>query len=122
MANGWRVREMTWSESESEAAQSSESESAETPLPPPVPWFIAKCRAGNGSNFDLPVLDLSAGGCLVETGFRAFKVGERVLVRLPGLSAIPGEVVWIEDKTAGLAFESVLHGAVLEHLVAGRPS
>ena len=71
---------------------------------------------------DVPVIDLSAGGCLVELGFRGFKEGERVLVHLPGLSAIPGEVVWIEEKDAGIAFEAVLHDAVLEHLMAARQS
>lgn len=92
------------------------------PPAPPVrrPWFVAKCRTASGSKYDLPVLDLSAGGCLVELGFRAFKLGERVLVGLPGLSAIPGEVVWIEEKDAGIAFEAVLHEAVYENLVAAR--
>jgi len=94
---------------------------AEAQAPPArVPWFVAKCRTASGSKYDLPVLDLSAGGCLVELGFRAFKTGERVLVGLPGLSAIPGEVVWIEEKDAGIAFESVLHEAVLENLTAAR--
>ena len=85
-----------------------------------VAWFVAKCRTASGSKYDLPVMDLSAGGCLVELGFRGFKLGERVLVGLPGLSAIPGEVVWIEEKDAGIAFEAVLHEAVLENLTAAR--
>lgn len=92
-----------------------------SPLPPArVPWFVAKCRTASGTKYDLPVMDLSAGGCMVELGFRAFKQGERVLVGLPGLSAIPGEVVWIEEKDAGIAFESVLHEAVFENFVAAR--
>lgn len=97
------------------------AEPAQVPAPPVrVPWFVAKCRTASGSKYDLPVLDLSAGGCLVELGFRAFKTGERVLVGLPGLSAIPGEVVWIEERDAGIAFESVLHEAVYENLLAAR--
>lgn len=96
---------------------------AQPPAPPArTAWFVAKCRAANGSNYDLPVFDLSAGGCLVELGFRGFKLGERVLVRLPGLAAIPGEVVWMEEKDAGIAFEAVLHEAVLENLMAARQS
>ena len=89
-------------------------------VPVRVPWFVAKCRTASGSKYDLPVMDLSAGGCLVELGFRGFKLGERVLVGLPGLSAIPGEVVWIEEKDAGIAFEAVLHEAVFENLIAAR--
>ncbi|MGE3689949.1 MAG: PilZ domain-containing protein [Novosphingobium sp.] len=111
---------MNRSRHESDTVCASEEQDEIPEAPPPVPWFVAKCRAGSGSNFDLPVLDLSAGGCLVKVGFRAFKLGERVLVRLPGLSAVPAEVVWVEETTAGIAFESVLHDAVLEHLVAAR--
>ena len=85
-----------------------------------VPWFAAKIRNSGGSKFELPVLDLSAGGCLVDVGFRAFKVEERVTVGLPGLAAVPAEVVWIEGQNAGIAFEHVLHEAVLENLIAAR--
>ena len=104
-----------------EAPYESSGESETTAAPVRVPWFIARCRSATGSKCDLPVLDLSAGGCLVELGFRAFHEGDRVLVTLPGLSASPAEVVWIEDRNAGIAFESVLHEAVLEHLMACRP-
>ena len=110
---------MTRSEWQDEPSTSDTgAEIVETPAR--VPWFVAKVRTAGGSNYDLPVLDLSAGGCLVELGFRAFKIEERVLVRLPGLSAIPGEVVWIEEKDAGIAFEAVLHEAVYENLIAAR--
>jgi hypothetical protein len=106
---------MILSDCENEETQSCVSGSA---MPARQSWFVAKCRTSRGSNFDLPVLDLSAGGILVETGFRAFNVGERVLVRLPNLSAIPAEVVWIEENTGGIAFEQLLHESVLEHLMA----
>lgn len=111
---------MALSVNNSEAEQSQSSEISQAEPPARVPWFVAKCRTASGSKYDLQVLDLSAGGCLVELGFRAFKVGERVLVGLPGLSAIPGEVVWIEEKDAGIAFEAVLHEAVYENLIAVR--
>lgn len=105
----------------SNEAVQSPSAGLHPPDPPArMPWFVAKCRTASGSKYDLQVLDLSPGGCLVELGFRAFKVGERVLVGLPGLSAIPGEVVWIEEKDAGIAFEAVLHEAVYENLIAAR--
>ena len=110
---------MIRSDCENEATQPCVYGSA---TPARQPWFVAKCRTSRGSNFDLPVLDLSAGGILVETGFHAFNVGERVLVRLPNLSAIPAEVVWIEENNAGIAFEQLLHGAVLEHLMASGAS
>jgi hypothetical protein len=111
---------MTPSRHDLETPQAAPCDGEAPAVPVRVPWFVARCRAANGSNYDLPVLDLSAGGCLVQLGFRAFKIGERVLVRLPGLAAVPGEVVWIEEKDAGIAFEAVLHDAVLEHLIAAR--
>jgi hypothetical protein len=111
---------MALSDNRNEAAQAPATEAGPATPPARLPWFVAKCRTASGSKYDLPVLDLSAGGCLVELGFRAFKLGERVLVGLPGLSAIPGEVVWIEEKDAGIAFESVLHEAVFENLIAAR--
>ncbi len=46
----------------------------------------------------------------------AARVGERVLATLPGLAAQPGELVWIEDGNAGIAFEQPLYGPVLSHL------
>lgn len=83
---------------------------------PRKPILFAKFRAANGSTLDLAVLDLSAAGCMVEKTFRAFQEGERVLIKLPGLSFMPAQVVWIEATTAGITFEHVLHDAVLAHL------
>jgi len=72
-------------------------------------------RAGGVVELDL--LDLSAGGCMVV--FRGGgEVGERVLLRLPGLGFQPAEIVWLEDGRAGIGFEQPLHEAVLDHLSA----
>ena len=76
-----------------------------------------QCRMRGSGVVELDLLDLSAGGCMV--GFRGRgDVGERVLVRLPGLGFQPAEVVWLEDARAGIAFEEPLHEAVLDHLSA----
>ena len=111
---------MIRSELHDEAVDESDVSADVPSLPVRVPWFVAKCRSASGMKYDLPVLDLSAGGCLVEMGFRGFRIGDRVLVGLPGLSAIPGEVVWIEEGHAGIAFENVLHEAIYENLLAAR--
>ncbi|WAT19246.1 PilZ domain-containing protein [Aurantiacibacter sp. MUD11] len=76
----------------------------------------AKVRAKTGGSVDLLVLDLSAGGCMVEFHGSAARPGERVLVTLPGLSALPGELVWAEDGRAGIAFEAPLHETVFDRL------
>ena len=79
----------------------------------------AQCRTGKGGRVELDVLDISAGGCMVDRRSWSVQAGERVLVKLPGLAYQPGEVVWVEDNLAGIAFEQVLHDAVLVHLKAG---
>ena len=81
-----------------------------------TPLLFAKFRAANGSMLDLPVLDISAAGCLVQRTFRALHEGERVLIRLPGLTFMPAQVVWVEETTAGITFEHALHEAILAHL------
>ena len=78
----------------------------------------ARLRGKAGSSADLAVLDLSAGGCMVHAGGWSARPGERVLTTLPGLAAQPGELVWLEDDRAGIAFEQPLHEAVLDNLQA----
>ena len=77
-----------------------------------------KLRAKTGGAIELDVLDLSAGGCMVDFHGSAARPGERVLATLPGLSALPGELVWAEDGRAGIAFETPLHDTVLERFTA----
>ncbi len=77
-----------------------------------------KCRFKAGNTVDLDVLDLSPGGCLVDLKRWGGEVGERVLVKLPGLAFQPASIAWVEDEQAGIAFEQVMHEAVLDHLMA----
>ncbi len=85
---------------------------------PPRARLRIKCRAKAGHSADLEVLDISAGGCMVSYNGWSARPGERVLATLPGLAAQPGELVWIEDNRAGIAFEQPLYDAVLDHLQA----
>ena len=78
--------------------------------------LLARCRFQTGSTADLEVLDLSFGGCMVDRKRTMADPGMRVLVKLPGLAFQPGEVVWVDEGNAGIAFEQPLHEAVLEHL------
>jgi hypothetical protein len=75
-----------------------------------------KVRAKTGGPIDLEVLDISAGCCMVDFHGSASRPGERVLITLPGLSALPAELVWAEDGRAGIAMESPLHETVLSRL------
>jgi hypothetical protein len=78
--------------------------------------FTVKCRARSGGHVDLAVLDISAGGCMVDQQGLSARQGERVLLTLPGLAAQPASVVWIEEGKAGIAFEHPLYDAVLNLL------
>lgn len=75
-----------------------------------------KCRSRRGASADLEVLDISIGGAMVESRGWNCQIGDRVLVTLPGLSAQPAELVWMEDGRAGLAFETPLHETVFDRL------
>lgn len=67
---------------------------------------------------ELEVLDLSIGGAMVEARGWTAQPSDRVLVTLPGLSAQPAEVVWVEDGRSGIAFEQPLHETVFDTFVA----
>jgi hypothetical protein len=77
-----------------------------------------KCRFKAGNTVDLDVLDLSPGGCMVDIKRWGGEVGERVLIKLPGLAFQPASIAWVEDNHAGIAFEQIMHEAVLEHLLS----
>lgn len=77
-----------------------------------------RCRFKAGANVDLDVLDISPGGCMVNKARWSAETGDRVLIKLPGLSFQPATIAWIEDDLAGIAFEQILHEAVLLHLQA----
>jgi hypothetical protein len=73
--------------------------------------------AGLGSAQDRPstavtVVDLSQGGCGIETG-AYLEAGARVWLKLPGLQSWPARVAWVEDARAGLQFDAPLHAAVV---------
>lgn len=78
--------------------------------------LLATIRFSTGGAQELEVLDLSHGGCMIDRRRAVAEPGSRVLVKLPGLAYQPGEVVWVEDAHAGIAFEQPLHEAVLDHL------
>ncbi len=62
------------------------------------------------------LIDLSEGGCKIcgKPGFA--EIGDRVTMRLNGINAPLGNIAWIEGAVAGVAFEGVMHPAVIDHL------
>lgn len=81
-----------------------------------VAGYNAEVRYRSGNKMQLPVLDISLGGCMVDARAWSVKPEEGVSIRLPGLNYQPARVVWIEDGRAGIVFEELLYEPTLEHL------
>lgn len=64
------------------------------------------------------LVDISEGGCKLR-GSRGFaRIGDRITMKVGGVNAPLGKVVWVDDKMVGIAFEGQMHPAVLDHLCA----
>lgn len=78
--------------------------------------YNAEVRYRSGQKLQLPVLDISLGGCMVDARSWTIRAEETVSIKLPGLAYQPAKVIWIEDERAGIAFEELLYEPTLEHL------
>jgi len=65
----------------------------------------------------ITVVDLSTGGCGIETT-TDLGVDTRVWLKLPGLESWPCRVVWTQGNRAGLSFDHPLHPAVVDRFTA----
>lgn len=79
-------------------------------------YLTAQCRSRNGGVNEIQVLDLSEAGCMINKRMLFMEPGDRVLIKMEGLTYLPSSVLWVEEEEAGLAFEQPLYGPVLEHL------
>lgn len=82
--------------------------------------FAAHCdaevRYRSGRKMKLAVLDVSLGGCMVDARSWSIRPGEKVSIKLPGLAYQPAEVIWIEDRRAGIALEELLYEPTLVYI------
>jgi len=76
----------------------------------------AWCRSQSGMKIELPVLDISPIGCMVDRVAWSAQPDDRILIQLEGLGFQPARVSWVEDERVGIEFEQLLHEAVLERL------
>ena len=74
-------------------------------------------REQGSSKFEVDVLDMSVSGCRLETSF-LLNPGAKVWITIPGLSALEAEITWRRNYSYGCRFTSLLHAAVLDHIVA----
>ena len=63
------------------------------------------------------LIDISEGGCKIRGSLGFANVGDRVTMKVAGVNAPLGNVVWVEGKIAGIAFEGGMHPAIIDHLV-----
>ena len=61
--------------------------------------------------------DLSREGFQIEH-HRHFPVGASVWLRMPGIEALAARAMWSDGKRLGCKFDTPLHNAVLEKLIA----
>jgi len=78
--------------------------------------LIAQCRTRSGGVLDLPVLDISPIGCMIDRRAWSIRPDDRVLIKLEDLAFQPATVIWVEDDRAGLMFEQLLYEPILARL------
>ena len=67
-------------------------------------------------NFRVQIDNISIEGCRITYVDRP-NLDERVWVKLDGLAALEGYVLWVKDGFAGIRFDQAIHPAVFEDLI-----
>ncbi len=60
--------------------------------------------SANGSSFPILTRNVSMTGLSAISDY-AFHVGQKLSIRLPGIDAAPGRVVWFKARRFGFAFD-----------------
>ncbi len=62
------------------------------------------------------LIDISEGGCKIRGKSGFAQIGDRVTMKVAGINAPLGTIAWIDGPFAGVAFEGMMHPAVLDFL------
>ena len=62
------------------------------------------------------LIDVSEGGCKIRGRHGFATKGEHVTLKVNGIRAPLGYVVWIDGKNAGVKFSGQMHPAIIDHL------
>jgi hypothetical protein len=68
------------------------------------------------NNYRVRLFDASAEGCRVELVERP-RIGEQVLIKMPGLETLDAKICWVDEFVAGLSFDKPFHPAVVDRIV-----
>jgi hypothetical protein len=74
-------------------------------------------RYGSGLARDVVVTDLSVAGCKIEDRFNNLRPGSIISIRIGNIGPLTGAVMWLDNATAGIRFESPIHASVLDHML-----
>jgi hypothetical protein len=75
----------------------------------------ADCRSCDRS-WASRMVNISTTGCMIACPEESLPDGALLRLRVKGLTAIDGEIVWQHRNHAGIKFKVPLHPAVMEHL------
>ena len=74
-------------------------------------------RRIGGFNFEVPLSDISVGGCKVEM-LEESEVGDTVIARFPQLEPLGSRICWTDGRKIGVEFFNRIHPAVLDLVVS----
>ena len=75
----------------------------------------ADCRSCDRA-WNSRLVNISTTGCMIACPDEGLPDGALLRLRVKGLTAIDGEIVWQHRNHAGVRFKVPLHPAVMEHL------
>jgi hypothetical protein len=75
----------------------------------------ADCRSCDRA-WNTRLVNISTTGCMIACPEEGLPDGALLRLRVKGLTAIDGEIIWQHRNHAGIRFRVPLHPAVMEHL------
>lgn len=66
------------------------------------------------------ILDVSEGGCKIKGKMGFAQEGDTIALKIEGIRAPLGKVVWADGQCAGVSFDGRMHEAMIDHLCRQR--
>lgn len=95
----------------------SEAQDGARAVPRKPVTIAAQIRERGSKPMAVDVIDLSCGGFQIAY-HRAFHIGTMLWLKLPGLESLSATVKWSDGIHMGCQFDSPMHEAVLDRVIA----